>query len=115
MRQVIIVMLVVVTGCAAPIKNDHKVPRTWEVGVTYHHEFMNREYRQFWDESYENYGKENLRPRRDVLDPVTYDPFGTYLLPGYDGYRAEWRLDNRGATGRFFNGRLYINKEEGDH
>ena len=115
MRQIIIILLIGLAGCTAPIKYDHKVPRTWELGVSYHQEFMNREYRQFWGESYENYGKENLRPRRDVLDPVTYDRFGNFLLPGYVGYRAEWRLDNRGATDWFYDGQRYINKEKDDN
>ncbi|HEC42163.1 MAG TPA: hypothetical protein ENI20_04970 [Bacteroides sp.] len=114
MRKVIIVLLMVLAGCAQTIKYHSKVPRNWELGVNYHHEFMSREYHKFWGESYENFGKENLRQYHKARDPVTYDPFGHYLLPGYDGYRAEWRLDNRGATGRFINGPLYINKEKHD-
>ena len=59
---------------------------------------MNREYRQFWSQTYENFGKENLRTYMEILDPVTYDPFGSYLLPGQDAYRSEWWLDHRGSA-----------------
>lgn len=52
-------------------------------------QFLSRFYRPFWDEVYENYGREMyrdypLRPERKI-----YDPLGIYLIEGIDLFRME--------------------------
>lgn len=78
--------------------------------------FLSREYRPRWGDKYENFGNYDIRryPRTRLLEegltdsdnivkrgqvtPVTYDPFGNFLLPGGEIYTMAWNQSKLGAS-----------------
>jgi len=78
------------------------------IGSSYGEDFISREYRPRWYQSYENFGHSDLRrypeyyqenaTGRQYLSPVTYDQFGNFLLPGGDIYFMKWDRSRIGAN-----------------
>ena len=74
-------------------------------------DFISREARLRWDDRYENFSNYDLRKypgmltsnsinpaRRGPADPVTFDQFGNFLLPGGNVYSMVWDRSVAGAT-----------------
>jgi len=60
-KFLIILLLLFSAGCSQTVYYQYKIPRTWKMSAPSRSEFMIRENRQFWDASYENFGKKKLR------------------------------------------------------
>ena len=79
--------------------------------------YISREYRPGFNDQYENFGTYDLREYPESLydrfgtdskwtdptwhgpaDPVTFDQFGNFLLPGGDVYNLTWDLSDVGTT-----------------
>lgn len=81
--------------------------------------FLSKEYRSRWTDRYENFGNYDMRryPRARYLEegissgtyvenvvkrgqvtPVTYDPFGNFLLPGGEIMSMNWNQSKLGAS-----------------
>jgi len=100
------------------------------VQSSFSQDFISRESRPRWGEQYENFSNYDLRKYPGArstsginpatygpVDPVTFDRFGNFLLPGGDVYSMAWAQSYVGASqtysdnARIFN-RLMISSDD---
>jgi len=93
------------------------------VQTSFAQNFISREARPRWDDRYENFSNYDIRKypgqltadsinpaRRGPADPVTFDQFGNFLLPGGDIYNMVWDKSVVGASQAYSdNSRIFNN------
>jgi len=106
-----LVMVAAAMGIACVIFSHISYAQLVETRAVWRQDFISSEYRPRWPAPSENLGRYDMRryPRatnlgssnpvnRGTISPVTYDPFGNFLLPGGEIYNIVWDRSRIGAS-----------------